>query len=283
MQIGLHIPQDGMKYTEIKETVLKAEETGLSFISFMDHLHASPKPDQQDFLECWTLLSALAADTSRVRLTPLVLNINNRNPALLAKMASSLDQISGGRLVLGIGAGGTNRASRQKQNGFEYEFDAYGVDFPMKPSIRIERLGEGLEIIKLMWTTEKASYSGRHYTIREAICMPKPVQKPYPPILIGSTGGALMMKQVAKHADIWDYMRATTVKDLAKGRFILKKACSKTGRDPEDIKMSMRVTGTVDECIEKMNRLENEGLDQAVLVAPKGKETLFLQELASKL
>ena len=272
-----------MKYTEIKETALKAEETGLSFISVMDHLHASPNPDQQDFLECWTLLSALAAETSRVRLAPLVLNINNRNPALLAKMAASLDNVSEGRLIFGIGAGGTNRASRQKLNGFEYEFDAYGVDFPMKPPTRIERLGEGLELIKLMWTTEKASYTGRHYTLREAICLPKPVQKPYPPILVGSTGGALMMRQVAKHADIWDYMRATTVEDLAKGREILEKACSKTGRNPKDIKISMRVTGTVDECITKMDALKREGLDQAVLIAPKGEETVFLQELASRL
>jgi alkanesulfonate monooxygenase SsuD/methylene tetrahydromethanopterin reductase-like flavin-dependent oxidoreductase (luciferase family) len=263
--------------------VLKAEKIGLSFVSFMDHLHASPKPSQQDFLECWTLLSALATETSRVRLTPLVLNINNRNPALVAKMASSLDQISNGRLVLGIGAGGTNRASRQKQNGFEYEFDAYGVDFPMKPSTRIKRLSEGLEIIKLMWTSEKASYSGRHYKIQEAFCRPKPVQKPYPPILIGSIGGDLMMRQVARHADIWDYMRASNVEDLSKGRLILKKACSNVGRDPDDVKMSMRVTGTVDECIEKIDRLENEGLDQAVLVAPKGKETIFLQELGSRL
>jgi len=256
MQIGLHIPHDGMKYTEIKEIVLKAEETGLSFISVMDHLHASPNPDQQDFLECWTLLSAMAA---------------------------TLDNVSEGRLIFGIGAGGTNRASRQKLNGFEYEFDAYGVDFPMKPSTRIKRLGEGLELIKLMWTTEKASYTGKHYTIREAICLPKPVQKPYPPILVGSTGGALMMRQVAKHADIWDYMRATTVEDLAKGRGILEKACSKTGRNPEDIKISMRVSGTVDECITKMDALKREGLDQAVLIAPKGKEVAFLQELACRL
>lgn len=283
MQIGLHIPQDGMKYKDIKDTVLKAEETGLKFISVMDHLHASPQPDQQDFLECWTLLSALASETTHIRLTPLVININNRNPALLAKMASTLDQISSGRLVLGIGAGGTNRASRQKQNGFEYEFDAYGLDFPKKPSKRIERLGEGLEVIKQMWTTEKASYSGRHYELREAICRPKPVQKPYPPILIGSAGGSLMMKQIARHADIWDYMGASTVEDLAEGRLILKKACGKAGRDPMDIKVSMRVRGNVDECIEKMGRLEDEGLDQAVLVAPKGKETGFLEELVSKL
>lgn len=162
---------------------LEAEKYGLDSYWVLDHLHASPRPDERQMLECWTLLSALAAETTRIRLGALVLNLNNRNPALTAKMATTLDQISDGRLEFGVGAGGTNRAERQKSLGYEYEFEAYDIPFPTRPSARIEKLDEGLEVMKRMWTQEAATYKGRHYSINDAICLPKPVQRPHRPNL----------------------------------------------------------------------------------------------------
>ena len=118
MKVGLFLSQDGVTYQEIRNITLAAEKAGLESFWVLDHLHASPRPDEQQMLEGWTLISALAAETSRIRLGMLVLNINNRNPALTAKMVTTLDQISAGRLELGIGAGGTNRAERQKNLGY---------------------------------------------------------------------------------------------------------------------------------------------------------------------
>lgn len=135
--------QDGMEYREIREIALETERAGLKSFWVLDHLHGSPRPDEQQMLESWTTISALAAETREIRLGMLVQNINNRNPAVVAKMATTLDQISGGRLEFGIGAGGTNRAERQKKLGYEYEFEAYGVPFPMRPSVGIEKLDRG--------------------------------------------------------------------------------------------------------------------------------------------
>jgi alkanesulfonate monooxygenase SsuD/methylene tetrahydromethanopterin reductase-like flavin-dependent oxidoreductase (luciferase family) len=193
MEKGLHIQQDGLPYEEIREITIEAEKKGVNSVWVLDHFHASPKPDKQQMLECWTLLSALASETKTIRVGVLVLNINNRLPAVVAKMATTLDMISRGRLDFGVGAGGTIRAERQQNFGYENEFDAYGIDFPKNPSIRIEKLDEGLEIIKRMWTQDTATFNGKHYSIRKAICFPKPVQKPYPPIWIGSRGGPKMM------------------------------------------------------------------------------------------
>ena len=279
MKVGLSRSQDGIAYEEIRNIALAAEKAGLESFWVLDHLHASPRPDEQQMLECWTLLSALAAETSRIRLGMLVLNINNRNPALTAKMVTTLDQISAGRLELGIGAGGTNRAERQKILGYNYEFDAYDIKFPMKPSTRIEKLDEGLTIMKKMWNMDAATFNGKHYRIKNAICLPKPVQKPHPPIWIGGKGGPKIMKVIVKHANGWNISGASTVEDYRKKLATLKKACAKIGRSADDIKTSMSVTGSVKECRKKIKQLESEGLDLAILRLPRGKEIDYLRQL----
>lgn len=271
--------QDGLAYVEIRDIALEAERAGLASFWVFDHLNASPRPDQQPLLECWTLLSALASETTRIRLGALVLNVNNRNPALVAKMATTLDQISGGRLEFGIGAGGTNRAQDQKNLGYEYEFDAYGISFPMRASTRIEKLDEGLEIMKRMWTQERATFQGKHYSVRNAICLPKPVQKPYPPIWIGGMTGSRIVKAIAKHADGWNIMRSSTVEHYRAGKKLLSIACAKIGRDPDQIKISMPVSGSLEECTQKLRQFADEGLDSAILRPPKNQETVFLRNL----
>jgi alkanesulfonate monooxygenase SsuD/methylene tetrahydromethanopterin reductase-like flavin-dependent oxidoreductase (luciferase family) len=279
MELGLHLSQDGIEYKEILNIAVEAERAGLDSFWVLDHLHASPKPDGQHMLECWTLLSALATATTRIRLGALVLNINNRNPSLVAKMATTLDQISGGRLEFGVGAGGTNRAEQQRDLGYEYEFSAYGVSFPMRPSIRIEKLDEGLEIMKRMWTQEKATFQGKYYSVIDAICLPKPIQKPHPPIWIGGIGGSKIMRVIAKHANGWNMMRSSTLEDYVRGIKLLKEACARIGRNSDEIKISIGVTGSIVECQEKLYEFARQGLDFAILRLPRNKEIEYLRDL----
>ena len=279
MKVGINIPQDGLAYQDIKEIAQEAERLGVTSFWVLDHLHASPKPDEEQLLECWTLLSALAIETTRIRLGTLVLNINNRNPALTAKMAATLDQISEGRLEFGIGAGGTIRAERQKSYGYEYEFDAYGISFPMRPSIRIKKLDEGLEIMKRLWTQDSATFEGDYYSIKNAICLPKSVQKPYPPIWIGGKCGPKILEIIAKHADGWNILGAKTVEDYQRGVNLLRRACTKMGQNADNIMTSVGVSGSIKECNHRLKTFTKAGLDLALLRLPRGKEVTYLRSL----
>ncbi len=279
MRVGLEILQDGAGYEEVRAIALEAESAGFDSLWVLDHLHAFPRPDDEQLLECWTVLSALAAETTRIRLGTLVLNMNNRNPALLAKMATTLDAISNGRLEFGIGAGGTNRAKTQKDLGYEYEFDAYGMSFPLQPSVRIEKLDEGLEIIKRMWTQARASFTGRHYSVRNAICLPRPVQKPYPPIWIGGGRGPKILKVVAKHADGWNMMSVKTIEEYRQCVGLLAAACREAGRNPHEVRTSLVIEGTIEECERRLRESEEAGLSLAIVRAPRGRLREYLRRL----
>lgn len=279
MEIGIHIGQDGFSYKELEEVALEADKASLNSFWVLDHLHASPRPDREQMLECWTILSALASKTRDIRLGALVLNINNRPPALLAKMAATLDVVSKGRLNLGIGAGGTNRAERQKNLGYPYEFDAYGIDFPLKPGTRIEKLDEGLRVMKKMWTEETAIFTGEHYSIKNAVCLPKPVQKPYPPIWIGSRGGPKMMRVIARHADGWNIAGTITAEKFIEKRKNLARYLADAMRKTCEVKTSVNIHASVGEDLEKLEELKSTGLDLAILRVPRGKEIDLIQNI----
>ncbi len=175
--LGVQIePQFGYTYEEVLDTGRACEELGFTTLHVSDHLMLNADAVDTDCLECWTLLSALARDLSKVRLGPLVTSNSYRNPSLLAKIAASLDVISNGRLEFGLGAGWK-----------EVEYRAYGYSFP-SPRERVDRMGEALEILRRMWTEDKASFTGQYYTIEEAVCAPKPVQAGGPPIWVGAQG-----------------------------------------------------------------------------------------------
>jgi len=194
IKFGVCIPQDGMTYERIRNVALKGEELGFDSVWLFDHLQSFPQPGRDPFIECWTTLSALAEATRHIRLGSLVLNAQYRNPALLAKMAATLDNISNGRLEFGIGAGGTIRAEWSEKLGYTAEYRAYGMDFPEKPSNRIYKLQETVQIIKKLWTEDKVTFEGKHYRVKNAFCYPKPVQKPYPPLWIGGAGEKLSVE-----------------------------------------------------------------------------------------
>ena len=179
-----------------------------------------------DLLESWTTLSALAAVTEHIRLTPMVLANTYRPPALLAKMASTLDVISGGRLELGIGAGG-GRGDHQ----------ASGYSFP-STRVRVAMLEEAMEVIKRLWTQPKADFQGTYYTLDQASNEPKPLQKPHPPLLIGGHGERYLLKAVARHADICNIGSEMSLEEHRAKLDVLERYCREVGRDPAEIEVT---------------------------------------------
>lgn len=216
-------------FNQLKETILESELLGYQSAWLDDHLMLNQTPN----LECWTTLSALATVTKKIRLGTMVTCNSFRNPGLLAKMAATIDNISNGRLELGIGAG------VQKN-----EHIAYGFHFPSS-NVRIERLNEAVKIIKKMWTKNKISFSGKHYHIMDAVCEPKPIQKPHPPIIIGGGGEKLTLKVTAQHADRFDWGFLPSVEMYKRKLNILKKYSIMVGRHLDEIEKSCWPVGKI--------------------------------------
>jgi alkanesulfonate monooxygenase SsuD/methylene tetrahydromethanopterin reductase-like flavin-dependent oxidoreductase (luciferase family) len=188
---GLFLPQLRMTFDVILERTLAAEAAGFDSVWLMDHL-AAPAAPEQDTFEGWTLVAAIAARTTTIRLGHLVTCDPFRHPAVLAKMAATVDVISGGRLELGIGWGSVPE-----------ELAAYGIGAG-PPRERAARLAESLAILDLMFTGERFDFTGEHFTLRGAIGRPVPVQAPRPPVHIGGAGPQLTMPLVRGHADWWN-------------------------------------------------------------------------------
>jgi alkanesulfonate monooxygenase SsuD/methylene tetrahydromethanopterin reductase-like flavin-dependent oxidoreductase (luciferase family) len=165
--------------------------------------------------------------TSRVKLGTLVSPVGFRNPALLAKMAATLDNITDGRLIVGLGGG-----------WFEMEFTGYGFDFPPLP-VRLQQLDEAATLLKKLWTEEQPTFSGKHFRVENVFCEPKPVQKPHPPLLIGGGGERVLLRIAARHADIWNNL-AVNQPELARKTQILRHHCEAVGRDPDSIQVSQQ-------------------------------------------
>lgn len=207
---------------------MECERCGYDSIWLDDHLMHNNWP----ILESWTTLSSLSTLTSKIRLGTMVLCNQHRNPTLLAKSAATLDVISNGRLEFGIGAGAQ-----------EPEHVAYGFSFP-KPSVRVESLGESLEVITRLWTQEKTSYSSKHYTLKDAVCEPKPLQKPHPPLTVGGSGDKLL-RVTAQYADRFDWGFLPSI-EAYKGKLeVLKNHCKALGRDFRELECSCWPSGQV--------------------------------------
>ena len=198
MKFGIHNPSwlfgtDPVGiFDAVKAKAQWAETHGFTWFSVMDHLIqiGNVGAPEEPFMEGWTVLTGLAAVTSRIRLATLVSSVHYRNPALLAKMAAGVDQISRGRLTFGIGAG-----------WFETEYRQYGWEFTPRPAVRIRQMEEAVRLIKSMWTEKRTTFEGNYFRAEDAILEPKPIQKPHPPIMIGGGGEQLTLRAVARHAD----------------------------------------------------------------------------------
>jgi F420-dependent oxidoreductase-like protein len=209
------------KFETMSRCAKEAEKAGFDAIWLYDHFHTVPTPQLETVFECWTSMAALARDTSTVKLGQMVTCNSYRPPSLLAKMASGVDVMSRGRLILGIGAG-----------WYENEYQAYGYEYPETPE-RLRMLREALQVIKAMWTQDRADFAGQYYQLRGAINEPKPVQKPHPPIWIGGGGEKVTLKLVAQYGDACNFNA-----DVATVRHklnVLREHCETVGRDYDSI------------------------------------------------
>ena len=235
MQFGLQHPNFNFDYNSqgndisyithsLKNLVSKAENSGFDSFWVMDHFHQIQfvgRPEDP-MLEGWTVLSMLAGITTKIKLGTLVTGIIYRYPSVLAKIASTLDVLSKGRLFMGLGAAWN-----------EQESLAYGINFPSNQE-RLLRLDETIQIIRKMWTEEPcASFNGKYFQIINAYCNPKPIQKPSPPILVGGSGERKTLKIVAKYADACNLFGSTD--SIKKKLDILKEHCKNVGRDFDSI------------------------------------------------
>jgi F420-dependent oxidoreductase-like protein len=211
----------------------QAEALGFESIWLFDHFHTVPRPTDEITFESFTSLAALAAITERVRLGHIVICTAFRNPALTAKMISTMDTISGGRMDLGIGAG-------WKKD----EWDAYGYGFPETPE-RLARLGDDLGVITAMLAGDKhhhATFEGTYSHVRNARNIPKPIQQPRVPIMVGGNGPNVTWRLAAKHADELN-VDGMSPADVAKALPVVRGRCEEIGRDPDTLKLSVHIWG----------------------------------------
>lgn len=228
VRFGLFVPQGDVPAPTLRRLAQAAERAGFDSLWVYDHLDDYPSPDQPEVLEVFTLLGLLAGWTERIRLGSLVLCDGYRNPALTAKMAATLDVLSGGRLEFGYGAG-----------WHESETRAYGYQFP-SAATRIAAMEEGLTIIRGLWSGEPTTVAGVHHRVAAAKCRPRPLQRPHPPITIGGGGEQLLLRAVARHADVWNYF-PIPLPAYEHKRAVLHAHCAAVGRDPATLAQSLMV------------------------------------------
>ena len=211
------VPDPIEKFETMSRCAREAEQAGFDAIWLYDHFHTVPTPQLEATFECWTSMAALARDTRTIRIGQMVTCNSYRPPALLAKMASCVDVMSHGRLILGIGAG-----------WYQDEYEAYGYDYPDTPE-RLRMLRETLQVLKAMWTQEQAEFEGKYYRLRGAINEPKPVQKPHPPIWLGGAGEKVTLKLVAQYGDACNFN--ADVQTVRHKLDVLREHCEAVGRD----------------------------------------------------
>src|SRR5262245_2545169 len=225
---GIKTSQQQTTYDAIVEIWRQADDNpAFEHAWLFDHFAPIYSDIDGPCLEGGTMLAALAAQTSRLRLGLMVAGNTYRHPAVHAHMAATVDIISNGRLDFGVGAGWN-----------EYEHESMGIPL-YAPGERIRRLGEACEITRRLWTQHLTDFDGRYYQLKEARCEPKPIQKPYPPFVIGGSGEQLTLRVVAQYADVWHAMPAN-VEDFRQKVQVLHEHCAAVGRDPQEIELSVQ-------------------------------------------
>jgi len=261
-EFGINLPVSGRSYSReevelnfgvLRDIALAADRYGFSSIGVHDHLlnpqgsspggKEMPERFRYGIVEAWTTLSALSTITSRARLTNVVLCNLFRYPAVLAKMASTLDLISDGRVNLALGAG-----------WFRGECLAYGI--PWRPyRTRIEMLRESVRLIKRLWTEDEVTFTGKYYQIEKGILSPKPVQKPHPPIVIGGASENVMRIAV-EEADGWDIDTGPCTFEMFQQRYAqMESYCRETGRDVKSLRISVNTTPIIAKSIPEARKL----------------------------
>jgi F420-dependent oxidoreductase-like protein len=285
MKIGLQIPsftwpggaaELGPRLAQIARS---ADDAGFASIWVMDHLFQIPMvgPAEREMLEGYAALSFLAGHTRRARLGTMVTGVTYRHPGVLVKTATTLDVLSGGRAYLGIGAA-----------WFEREHAGLGVPFP-KLGERFERLEEALRIAHQMWSGRVAPFSGKHYQLAETLCVPAPVSRPHPPILIGGMGEQKTLRFVARYADACNLFEFLGKDGLTRKLDVLRRHCDAEKRDYAAIEKT--TLGTVGlgagqsgaDVVKKCRELASLGIDQAIFNMPNAHELTPLETFGKEI
>lgn len=225
LDIGVYVPQMAFSYADVLHRAQRCEELGIGSLWLYDHLYGPGMPEV-DSLEAWTLATALLSRTDRLRVGHMVLCNQFRHPVLLAKMASTLDRISAGRLQLGLGSG-----------SIEDEHRRAGLPWGSFAD-RSARLGETCEILTQAFSTGTVDFAGEHYAVSDMPIRPTPAQQPRPPIVVGGVGERYTLPLVARYADVWN-VPTYALGELERKLAVLRGLCEQIGRDPADIVMSV--------------------------------------------
>jgi F420-dependent oxidoreductase-like protein len=225
IRFGVQTGQQNVAWADMLDLWKKCDTWGYDSLWNFDHFYPIFTDPEGPCFEGWTTLSALAMATSRARIGTLVNGNTYRHPCVTAKMAATLDHVSGGRLNLGIGAA-----------WFQLEHEAFGIDFKTIPG-RLRALEEALQIIRGMLTEPKTTVHGKHYHVTDAIGLPKPVQQPHPPIMIGGQGEKVLLRLVAQYADMWNLSASAEV--MAKKIDVIRRHGERVRRDPERIEKTV--------------------------------------------
>jgi F420-dependent oxidoreductase-like protein len=235
LMFGFHMPNFSFAdakgpalFDRVVEQAKAAEAAGFDLVTVMDHFFqiGGIGPETEPMLEAYTALGAIARETRRVKLGTLVTGVVYRNPAVLAKQVTTLDNVSNGRAILGIGAAWNESESR-----------GYGIDFPPIAE-RMERLDEAVTIAKLMFTEDRPSFEGKHYRIERALNVPRPVQPGGPKVLIGGGGERKTLRILARHGDIGHWFGGE-VEELKRKKRVFEEHCAAVGRDPSTVTLTI--------------------------------------------
>lgn len=262
IEFGVKTGQGGYSYEDLKKVWIAAEELGYDSAWLYDHFYALGQKDAP-CLESWTTLAALGASTRKLKIGTMVTSVSYRPPSLLAKMAATVDVITGGRLIFGIGAG-----------WYEEEYNAYGYEFPDQRT-RVRQLKEALIVIEKLWTEDHATFKGEYYSIQDAVSLPKPKQEPRPKILIGITRGKKTLPYLAARlADGFN----TTTSSLEECRAILesvRKYCERYGKNVDNLISSWQGFVVVGRSASEVNEIiENEARERSQSLSEFRKEAV---------
>jgi len=250
LRIGLKPGAQDITVEELRAVWRVADEAGFDHLWDYDHFQSfGPRGTARPIFEGWTLLAAMAEATERVRVGCLVTGNTYRHPAVLAKMAVTVDHLSGGRLEFGLGAAWA-----------EHEHVGLGID---GLAHRVGLLSESLQILNALWTQERTTFGGRYHRLRDAVSEPKPLQRPRPPVWIGG-GGEQVLRLVARHADVW----TATYRAGAETAERLAEACAAIGRDPAEIRHASECAWdgeSVDQLVETCGRAVEASFTELVI------------------
>jgi len=273
LRFGVLTYPEHVTYREIVQAWHRIDEAGFDSAFVFDHFVPFAGSSAGPCLEAWTLLSALAAQTKRVRVGVLVTGNTYRHPALLAKMAVTVDHVSDGRLILGLGAG-----------WHEQEHRMYGFPFPTTGD-RARQLREAVQVFKRLFTQEKSTFSGDYYHLKDALFAPKAVQKPYPPLLIGGTGPKVILPLAARQANIWHFYGEGGAEGAQQACAAFDAVCRKVGRDPNEVEKATslypsQLAGPQKEVVAQLRALADAGVGHVIIELSQPYDRQFLRRFA---